>query len=71
MMFSAPALDPTISLGNILTIAVTIGSIVIASWRMSLRLVRLETEFEMKMDMLWKDYCQRHGINGKKPDILP
>ena len=57
-------IDLTVSLGNIITAIVTIGTVIIAAWRFTLVVARLETLYEMKIDLLWRDYCNRHGMNG-------
>ena len=53
-------LDFTITLGNLLTIIVTILTAIIAVWKVSLVLA----ELKWQVDLMWKDYKKDHGING-------
>lgn len=55
-------MDLTISLGNILSILGSVIAVLAAFWRVSMRLVKLETELKMKLSMVWADYCHRHGL---------
>lgn len=63
-MILATVIDPTISVGNLLTMMTTLGAAGFALWRFSVVVARIEAQVEMKLEMLWKDYCQRHGMNG-------
>ena len=58
------AIDTTITLGNIITITGTVISFVVATWLVTARLVRLEAENEIKINLMWKKYCKDHGMNG-------
>ena len=56
-------LEPTLTTGNLISIAVTIASVGASAWKITARLVKLEAEYELKMKLLWKDYERRHGMN--------
>ena len=61
----AMAIEPVVTVGNIVSILVTAGTLLIATWRLSLRIARLEIQNKMKIDMMWKQYCKDHDIlNG-------
>lgn len=59
-------MDTTITLGNILTVGVFLGGLLMTGWKFSLLFARIESKYEMKVDMMWKDYCQRKGIDPKE-----
>lgn len=63
-------MDATITLGNILSVFVTICAVTASFWRVSVRFARLEAQFEMKIEMMWEDYCRRYGI-GKNTNDPP
>ncbi len=52
--------DGTITVGNLITIAVTIGSVGMAVWKISIRLQKME----WKMGFIWKQYAKEHKLNG-------
>ncbi len=64
----AVILEPTISVGNVISILVTLVSVGAAFWRVTVRLIELKIEHQMKIEMLWKDYMKRHGLNGASSD---
>lgn len=64
-MFAAAAVfDYTVTFGNLITVATIVTAIWVSSTKITARLVKIETEYDMKMGMLWKWYCSVHGING-------
>lgn len=52
--------DPTLTLGNVLTLIGLLGG-ALTFW---VGMVRRLDRIEWKMDMLWKWYQHEHGING-------
>ena len=56
-------IEPVMDLGNIITLLGTVGSIVIAFWRLTIQLARLETKYEMKIEMLWRQFLKDHKID--------
>lgn len=52
-------IDPTISLGNIIGSLAAIGSVLVAAWRLSIKLNRMQ----WKLNMIWKWYSREHGID--------
>ena len=57
-------IEPTISLGNVINILVTMLSVLVAFWRIAARL----TKFELKVNMIWNWYKSEHGIKDKQND---
>lgn len=51
-------IDPSISVGAIINLVVSLGAIAIASWRIVARLGRME----MKLNLLWKWFVKEHDI---------
>lgn len=51
--------DPTVTLGNIATIAIVLVSIFVAALRISLQIKQME----WKTNMIWKWYAREHGID--------
>lgn len=62
------SLDATISLGNVLTILITLGGMVVAVWRVTMEFTRLKTKILWMLNLLWRDYCQRKNLNGDNTD---
>lgn len=58
-------IDPTITIGNVMSLVGTLLAFVWFVWRMSLMFTELKSELKLRSDMMWKDYCARHGINGR------
>ena len=54
-------LELTVTLGNVLSILVTILTAVVAAWKISLVLAQLK----WRVDLMWKDYKTKHNINGR------
>lgn len=56
-------IDPTITVGNILSALLVIGTVLAAAWKISIQV----THIQWKTDMIWKWYAREHGIdtNGK------
>ena len=63
----AQLLDPTITLGSLLSIVVTAIGMLGVVWKVSLVFARMEGLYAMKMDLLWRDYKKKHGIS-EAPD---
>ena len=55
-----PVIDPTISLGNILTIVTTLGSVTLAAWKIVTRLSKME----MKLNLMWSWFKREHKIES-------
>ena len=53
-------IDPTISLGNIIGALAAVGSVVVATWRISGKLNRMQ----WKLNLIWKWYSKEHGIDN-------
>ena len=51
-------IEPTVSLGNIINIAVSVGAILLATWKIVSRLGVME----MKLDLLWSDFKKRYKM---------
>ena len=55
--------DLTITLGNLITLAGTIISLMLVAWRLFARL----QEVEWKLDLIWRWYSREHDIgNGQE-----
>jgi hypothetical protein len=55
-------IEPTISVGNILSAGTAVITVIVAAWRISYQI----KEMEWKMNMIWKWYAKEHNIeNGK------
>ena len=57
-------IEPTITIGTIVSILVTIGSVWVAAWKVVSKL----SQHEMKINMMWKSYKKQHGLNGNEDD---
>lgn len=55
---------PEVTLGNLITIAVTVTSFIVASRRITASVTSAQAQNQMKIDMLWKEFSHRHDING-------
>ena len=55
-------LEPTITVGNVISIVSTIGALVVFGWRMSARFEKLD----WKVSMIWKWYAKEHNIDDKE-----
>lgn len=54
-------IDSDISLGNLLSAATAVLTVLGAGWRISYQI----KEMEFKLDMMWDQYCIDHGIVNK------
>lgn len=58
-------IDPTITAGNIVNIAVSVGAIMLAFWRVAVRLTKLE----FKLNLMWSWWKKKNRITeDKEPD---
>jgi len=57
-------IDPTITVGNVISLVGTLLAFIWFVWRMSLMFTELKSELKIRSDMMWRDYCKRHGMNG-------
>jgi uncharacterized membrane protein len=53
--------EPTVTIGNIGSVVIVILSAIIAVWRVSIQLQKMQ----WKMDMIWKWYKKEHNIDGE------
>ena len=53
------SIDPTVTVGNIISAAVVGFTVLIAGWKLSIQI----KELEWKMDMIWKWYAREHNIS--------
>lgn len=51
--------EPTISLGNIISLSVTMGTVLIAALKISARLSKVE----MKINLMWASYKRTHKLD--------
>jgi hypothetical protein len=54
-------IEPTISVGSILSTLASVCAIAVAFWRMAVKLSRLE----FKLNMIWAWYKKEHNIDDK------
>lgn len=57
-------IDPTISLGNIISAFVAAGSVILAAWRISAKLNRMQ----WKLNLIWQWYAREHDITDSRED---
>lgn len=57
-------IEPTISFGNFVNILVSIGAVLVAFWRVAVRLAKLE----LKLNMLWNWFKRENNLKDDEED---